>query len=113
VIGSILVAAIARIVVIADFIFTATAVVAQPITGVALAWHMGWSLWEGAGPFDPPLPCDGRVLAAGGLDQMRMRDLAAEAAATDQPLPLAYHKLLGGGLRSASRPSARSSPSSG
>ena len=24
---------------------------------------------------------------------MRMRDLAAEAAATDQPLPPAYHKL--------------------
>jgi len=37
----IIVAAIARIVVIADFIFTATAVVAQPITGVALAWYMG------------------------------------------------------------------------
>ena len=32
------VAAVARIVVIADFLFTATAVVAQPITGVLLAW---------------------------------------------------------------------------
>ena len=31
------VAAVARIVVIADFVFTATAVVAQPITGMALA----------------------------------------------------------------------------
>ncbi len=41
------IAAVARIVVIADFVFTATAVVVQPVTGVALAWHMGWSLWEG------------------------------------------------------------------
>jgi uncharacterized membrane protein len=90
----IIVAAIARIVVIADFIFTATAVVAQPVTGVALAWHMGWSLWEGwlalsiflylmTGAFWLPVV----------WMQMRMRDLAAEAAATDRPLPPAYHKL--------------------
>jgi uncharacterized membrane protein len=90
----IIVAAIARIVVIADFAFTATAVVAQPITGVALAWYTGWSLWEGwlalsillyfvTGAFWLPVV----------WMQMRMRDLAAEAAATDQPLPPAYHKL--------------------
>jgi uncharacterized membrane protein len=41
------VAAVARIVVIADFLFTATAVVAQPITGVLLAWAAGHSLSEG------------------------------------------------------------------
>ena len=74
----IIVAAIARIVVIADFIFTATAVVAQPITGVALAWYTGWSLWEGwlalsillyfvTGAFWLPVV----------WMQMRMRDLAA------------------------------------
>ncbi|WMT92893.1 DUF2269 domain-containing protein [Pelagibacterium sp. H642] len=40
------VAGVARIVVIADYLFTATAVVVQPITGVALAWHVGYSLWE-------------------------------------------------------------------
>lgn len=40
------VAGVARIVVIADYLFTATAVVLQPITGVALAWHVGYSLWE-------------------------------------------------------------------
>jgi uncharacterized membrane protein len=90
----IIVAAIARIVVIADFIFTATAVVAQPITGVALAWHMGWSLWEGWLALSILL-----CLVTGAFwlpvvwMQMRMRDLAAEAAATDQPLPPAYHKL--------------------
>jgi uncharacterized membrane protein len=90
----IIVAAIARIVVIADFIFTATAVVAQPATGVALAWHMGWSLWEGWLALSIFL-----YLVTGAFwlpvvwMQMRMRDLAAEAAASDQPLPPAYHKL--------------------
>lgn len=34
-------------VVIADWIFTATAVVAQPITGVLLAREIGWDLTEG------------------------------------------------------------------
>jgi hypothetical protein len=41
------IAAVARIVVIADFLFTATAVVLQPITGVALTWLDGYSLGEG------------------------------------------------------------------
>ena len=40
------VAAIARIVVIADALFTASAVVVQPISGVALAWLAGYSLAE-------------------------------------------------------------------
>lgn len=41
-----LVAGVARIVVIADYLFTATAVIVQPITGLALVWYMGYSLWE-------------------------------------------------------------------
>jgi uncharacterized membrane protein len=88
------VAAIARIVVIADFLFTATAVVAQPVTGIALAWHMGWSLWEGWIALSIAL-----YLVTGGFwlpvvwMQMRMRDLAVEAAATGQPLPPQYHRL--------------------
>src|SRR5581483_12161144 len=41
------VAAVARIVVIADFLFTATAVVAQPVTGLLLAWNVGYSLLDG------------------------------------------------------------------
>jgi uncharacterized membrane protein len=41
------IAAVARIVVIADFVFTATAVVAQPVTGVALAYTAGYPLSEG------------------------------------------------------------------
>lgn len=43
----VVIAGVARIVVIADFIFTATAVVAQPITGVLLALTTGYPLTEG------------------------------------------------------------------
>jgi uncharacterized membrane protein len=88
------VAAIARIVVIADFLFTATAVVIQPITGIALAWHMGWSLWEGWIALSILL-----YLITGAFwlpvvwMQIKMRDLAAEAAAAHAPLPAAYHTL--------------------
>lgn len=41
------VAKTASVVVIADMIFTATAAVAQPITGYVLARYLGWSLLEG------------------------------------------------------------------
>ena len=41
------IAAVARIVVIADLVFTATAVVAQPITGLLLVWKVGYSLLDG------------------------------------------------------------------
>jgi uncharacterized membrane protein len=41
------IAAVARIVVIADFIFTATAVIVQPITGSLLVWQVGYSFWDG------------------------------------------------------------------
>ena len=43
---SAVIAATARIVVIADFLFTATAVVAQPVTGVLLARSVGYPLTE-------------------------------------------------------------------
>jgi uncharacterized membrane protein len=88
------VAPIARIVVIADLVFTATAVVVQPITGIALAWHMGWSLWEEWIALSIAL-----YLVTGGFwlpvvwMQTRLRDLAVEAAATGEPLPPAYHRL--------------------
>jgi len=89
-----IVAAIIRIVVIADFLFTASAVVVQPVSGAALAWHMGWSLWEGwialsimlyivAGLFWLPVV----------WMQLRMRDLASQAAACGGSLPPAYHQL--------------------
>jgi uncharacterized membrane protein len=87
-------AGVARIVVIADFVFTATAVVAQPVTGVALAHMAGYSLLEGwivasivlylfTGAFWLPVV----------LFQMRLRDLAVAAAREGQPLPATYHRL--------------------
>jgi uncharacterized membrane protein len=89
-----IIAAIARIVVIADFLFTAAAVVAQPLTGALLAWNMGFSLTESwiaasillylfTGAFWLPVV----------WMQMRMRDLASEAAAGNKPLPSEYHRL--------------------
>ena len=41
-----LVAHVASTVVVADFVFTATAVVAQPVTGVALIWIVGYPFGE-------------------------------------------------------------------
>ncbi len=89
-----IVAAVARMVVIADVLFTATAVVAQPVSGVALAWHVGYALGEGwivlsillylfTGAFWLPVV----------WMQMRMRDLARSAVASRTPLPRAYHRL--------------------
>lgn len=88
------IAGVARIVVIADFVFTATAAVAQPITGIALAWHTGYALTDGwivlsialyllIGAFWLPVV---------GM-QMRMRDLAQTALAEGAALPERYHGL--------------------
>jgi uncharacterized membrane protein len=88
------IAAVARIVVIADFVFTATSVVLQPITGLALVWNVGYSLGEGWIEFSIIL-----YLVTGAFwlpvvwMQMRMRVLAETAAAEGQPLPPAYQKL--------------------
>jgi uncharacterized membrane protein len=88
------VAGVARIVVIADFLFTATAVVLQPITGAALVWYVGYSfsdqwillsiiLYLVTGAFWLPVV----------WMQARMRTLAAQAVAAGQPLPPGYHRL--------------------
>jgi uncharacterized membrane protein len=88
------IAATARIVVIADWLFTATAVVAQPITGLLLVRHVGYALTEGwilvsialyfvTGAFWLPVV----------WMQARMRDLAAAAAAAGTGLPERYHRL--------------------
>jgi len=88
------VAATARVVVIADFVFTATAVVAQPITGLLLARTVGYRLTEGWIVLSIVL-----YLVTGAFwlpvvwMQARMRSLAAAAAAAGQPLPPAYHRL--------------------
>lgn len=89
-----IVAHVAGTVVIADLLFTATAVVAQPVTGILLAARTGWpldSFWIVAslilyavtGAFWLPVV----------WMQKRMRDLARAAAAEGAPLPPAYHRL--------------------
>jgi uncharacterized membrane protein len=88
------VAAVAQIVVIADFLFTATAVVVQPVTGVLLAVEIGFSLHESwivlsillylvTGAFWIPVV----------FMQIRMRDLAEAATRKGQALPVEYHRL--------------------
>jgi hypothetical protein len=63
------VAAVARIVVLADFLFTATAVVAQSVTGMALAREARYRLTESwIVLLHCPLLRDRRLLASGGLD---------------------------------------------
>jgi len=89
-----LIAHVAGTVVFADFLFTATAVMAQPITGAMLAIGLGWSLAEGwillslalyalTGAFWLP------VVAI----QMKLRDLARAAAAKGEALPAEYDRL--------------------
>ena len=88
------IAVVARIVVIADFIFTGTAVVAQPVTGVLLTLEQGFSWREGWILLSILL-----YLFAGALwipvvfMQMRMRDLAMAAASRGRALPAEYHRL--------------------
>ena len=36
----------AKVVVVGDVVFTATAVITQPVSGAFLAWAIGYSLWE-------------------------------------------------------------------
>jgi uncharacterized membrane protein len=88
------VAAVARIVVLADFLFTASAVVAQPVTGIALAREAGYSLGESWIVLSIVL-----YLVTGAFwlpvvwIQMRMRELAAAAANQASPLPARYYTL--------------------
>lgn len=88
-----LIAHVAGTVVVADTLFTASAVVIQPVTGVLLARALGWPLSEGW------------VLASLGLYvftgvfwlpvvwlQLRMRDMARAAAQAGAPLPALYFR---------------------
>lgn len=87
------IAGVARIVVIADFIFTATAVVVQPVTGLLLASVQNYPLTASW------------IVASLALYvfigmwwlpvvwfQMRMRDIAAKALASKKPLPADYYR---------------------
>jgi len=89
-----LIAHTADAVVIADVLFTTTAILAQPFTGILLARQTGWDLDEGW------------ILLSIGLYvltglfwlpvvwiQVRMRDLARAADAAQTPLPPLYFGL--------------------
>ncbi|MES0825939.1 DUF2269 family protein [Ruegeria sp. SCP11] len=81
-------------VVLADLVFTTTAVIAQPVTGSLLAWRLGWPLTEGW------LLTSLALYAITGLFwlpvvwiQIQMRGLAQAAAETAEPLPHSYYRL--------------------
>ncbi|KIC10805.1 membrane protein [Leisingera sp. ANG-M1] len=89
-----LIAHTAGVVVLADLLFTTTAVVVQPITGGLLAWRLGWPFSEGwlalslilyvlTGAFWLPVV----------WIQLRLRDLARAAAEAGEALPARYHRL--------------------
>jgi uncharacterized membrane protein len=85
------VAVVARMVVRADWLFTATTAVLQPVTGFMLVQRMGLPLstpWLKAS-----IVCYALAIAC-WLPvvwlQMRLRDLAAEAARDGTPLPPRY-----------------------
>jgi len=84
----------ASAVVLADLLFTTSAVIVQPVTGTLLAWRLGWDLTEGW------------LLASMGLYvltgifwlpvvwiQIRLRDLARQAVKESAVLPRAYFRL--------------------
>lgn len=89
-----LVAHVAGIVVLADTVFTATAAIAQPITGYLLAREVGWPLLSGWVAVSLGLYV---VVGAFWLPvvwmQVRMRNLAVAARDAGEELPSAYHKL--------------------
>lgn len=89
-----LIAHTAGIVVVADWIFTASAVIIQPLTGVLLAKSIGWPLTQGwvlwsillyifVGLFWLPVV----------WIQKEMRDLARDALRKEHALPARYFKL--------------------
>jgi uncharacterized membrane protein len=83
-----LVAHVAGTVVVADAVFTATAVVVQPITGVLLAQATGWPLTQGWIVLSLALyGVTGLFWLPVVWIQLRIRNLARAAAAGNRPLP--------------------------
>lgn len=88
------IAATARIVVLADFVFTAPAVIIQPLSGFALLMVRGYS------PVEPwLLMAYGLYILVGACwlpvvaIQLSIRRLTETAAARGEPLPPDYHRL--------------------
>ena len=88
------IASTGRVVVIADAVFTAAAVLLQPLSGAALAHVMGYSLLE---PWI--MASFGLYLMVGACWlpvvwlQLLLRDIAREARDTGMPLPARYRRL--------------------
>lgn len=87
------IAVVMRKVVLADWIFTTTTIVIQPLTGLWMAFLAGYPLARGWVAWSLAL----YVFA--GLCwlpviwlQLRMRDMALRAAATESALPERYHR---------------------
>lgn len=88
------IAGVAGIVVLADWVFTASAVIVQPITGFLLANAIGWSMTEGWVVLSLALyVITGAFWLPVVWMQARMQKLAGEAAAKGEALPPAYHRL--------------------
>jgi uncharacterized membrane protein len=89
-----LIAHVAETVVLADYLFTATAVVVQPVTGAALALLIGWPITEGWILLSLVLYA---IIGFFWLPvvwiQLQLRDLARAAAAANEPLPPRYYRL--------------------
>jgi uncharacterized membrane protein len=87
------IAVVSRYVVIADWLFTATTIVAQPVTGFIMIRmagypvHSPWIEWSLV-LYVVAAACWVPVVWL----QMRLRDLAAEAAGTGNDLPPVYWK---------------------
>ena len=88
-----LVAHVVGTVVVADFLFTATAVVVQPLTGMWLASIIGWPL---STPWIVTSLALYALIGAFWLPvvwlQMQVRDLARAAASAGEELPPAYYR---------------------
>lgn len=87
------ISAVAHNVVWADWLFTTPAVIVQPISGVILAWMVGYG-WN-----DRWLTASVALYVLAGACwlpvvwlQIRMRDLATEAALSRHPLPPTYQR---------------------
>lgn len=91
-----LIAHVAGTVVIADFIFTASAVVLQPVTGLWLASLVGWDLREGWIALSLALyVVTGVFWLPVVWIQLQLRDMARKAAGTAGALPDRYFELFG------------------
>ena len=88
------IAAVAPVVVVADAVFIATAVIVQPVSGVLLAWSIGYSLLDGwiAASLILYVLVGVCWLPVVGI-QIRMRDLARAALKNTAPLPSEYRRL--------------------